>query len=220
MSPSAAAVLILGESYGISRARSSLSSRTLCCSHPGRLALLMSPLRAYIEFLISLRLSPPLGSKQMLLNWLNSAFKCHHRWVRIEGFGTAKARQQIGLIWQQASPLVIADSISRFTVETYLGCRVIRVSGEIYTRKQYVLPVHLMPLTYILRTCSLQVLNLYFVVASRLLQHEDNAGALQIRRDSRSSRRALCHGRWKLLFALSRFLWMYDMRLARLMVVL
>jgi len=55
------------------------------------------------------------------------------------------------------------------------------------------------------------------------MQHEDNTGALQIRRDSRSSRRALCHGRWKqsvLLFALSRFLWMYDMRLARLMVVL
>ena len=42
----------------IARRVRSLSSRTLCCPDPGRLALSMF-LRAYIEFLISLQLSLP-----------------------------------------------------------------------------------------------------------------------------------------------------------------
>jgi len=122
-----------------SRVRS-VSSRTLCCSDPaGRLPLSLSPLRAYIEFFISLGLSP-LTRKQMLLNLLSLIFKYHHRWVRIESSGMANVRQQIG----------------------------IRVGGEIYTRTMYVLPVCLVPLTYILRTCSL---DLYLIMASQLLQY-------------------------------------------------
>jgi len=95
MPPSGAAALSLGESYRMSRPQS--KQQDTLSYRPWTSRLSMFPVRAYIEFLISLRLSL-LGRKQMPLNWPSLIFKCHHRWVRIEGSGMAKACQQIGLI--------------------------------------------------------------------------------------------------------------------------
>ena len=72
--------------------------------------------------------------------------------------------------------------------ETYLGCPVIRVGGEIYTRTMYVLPVCLVPLTYILRTCSL---GLYLAMASQLLQQCDIRYEGSIDKEGQSRSRTL-----------------------------
>ena len=105
-----------------------------CCSDPaGRLTLSMFSLHACIKFLISLQLSLPWGASRWLLNWLSLIFRCHHRWVQIKGSGMAKVCQQIGLIWQQATCLVVTDSILGLMTKAYLGCRVICVHGEIYS---------------------------------------------------------------------------------------